>query len=337
MVKGLVEVVSRHFVSGWAAIEPSAPNLVIAELDGTMLGYAEASIERPDLEKLNGSFKAFLILFHREVLDDELPRLRVLSGYPGVPLRHGGQVRIETGPVRQIFIVGSPRSGTSELGSTLSGNLALPWFGEGHVAPLFAVAADALSREATAPNGLTRFIERQHFSDEISKLARVTYYFCHRSASFIDKTPGTPMITAVPLLVACFPNPYFIFLYRNGISNVLSRLTKFGGSVPTHCRDWAGAMTAWEAVRGAPAHYLELSQEEMLHSPECAADRIAAYLGVPENADAIATSLKAGKRERTGAGLGKTALTDTGWSDQDIAAFRQICGSVMERWGYATE
>lgn len=51
--------------------------------------------------------------------------------------------------------------------------------------------------------------------------ARLAYYIMHGSASFVDKTPGVPMIRSAPFLADCFQDAKFICLRRNGISNVL--------------------------------------------------------------------------------------------------------------------
>jgi hypothetical protein len=140
------------------------------------------------------------------------------------------------------------------------------------------------------------------------------------------------MIGAAPFLLECFPRAKFIFLRRNGVSNVLSRMAKFGGDFQEHCADWAAAMFRWLEVSVALPHFLEVNQEDMLDSPEEVAAEVAGYLGVP--AGGIAESLRTGALEHTGAGLHRTRLEETGWSADQKALFARDCGAAMALFGY---
>ena len=230
--------------------------------------------------------------------------------------------------------MGSPRSGTSQLGATLTKVLGLPWLGEGHGAPLFASAADALSGDINGENGLVRFMARQKFRQIAIDAAKSAYFYMHTSASFVDKTPGVKMIMAAPFLNECFPESRFIFQRRNPVSNVLSRMVKFGGHFESHCRDWASAMNEWLKVRDQLPHYVEIQQEEMLEAPERVAKTLADYIGVPDCADRICQSLRTDSLERTGAGMGQTDRLRVGWTSDQIAAFDKICGPAMKAFGY---
>jgi hypothetical protein len=156
----------------------------------------------------------------------------------------------------------------------------------------------------------------------------------HGSASFLDKTPGIPMIRAVPFVAECFPGARFIYLRRNGISNVLSRIAKFGGPFDRHCADWAAAMDVWAELRTKLRHYLEVDQEAMLEQPASVARKVADYLGAPEAADGIAARFATGRREHTGAGVTHAALATTGWTEEETRIFRRICAATMQREGY---
>ncbi len=165
--------------------------------------------------------------------------------------------------------------------------------------------------------------------------AKLAYYAMHGSASFLDKTPGIPMIRSAPFLAACFPQAKFIYLQRNGISNVLSRMAKFGGQFHAHCNDWAAALNEWAAVRDLLPHHLELKQEDMQDNPGKVALKISNYLNAPHQAPAIEASLRTGSLERTGAGIGCTQLAETGWSQEQTATFLRLCRPTMQRFGCA--
>lgn len=335
MSEGIVEVVTRYFVSGWAANNEHGPVHVQAECRGQILGVARAGLTRPDLNNNLRRLNAFIVVFSSAISAEDVHdvKVRVWSSASTMPNEH--RIRHDTRAPCQIFIVGSPRSGTSELGATLAAQLDLPWLGEGHAAPAFATAADALKGDAHSPDNMLQFMAEQRSSQFAQDAARQVYYVMHGSASFLDKTPGVPMILATPFLSECFPTSFIIFLRRNGISNVLSRMAKFGGDFEDHCCDWAGAMDAWEQVKTRLPHHLEIEQEHMLADAAAVGAKIAAYVGRPKNAEAISASLRTGSHERTGAGLGKNTIESTGWSSIEVRQFKEICGPTMARWGYA--
>jgi hypothetical protein len=336
---GRVETVSTEFVSGWASVQAARRfAYVYAMLEGEVIGFGAASMARPDLEKARQEGRldayAFMLAFQRRVAAESVPSIQVfVVGQPSM-LPRARQLKIDRAPVLRLFLMGSPRSGTSQLGSTLTTVLGLPWLGEGHGAPLFASAADALTGDKAAENGLVRHLARENFRLIAVQAARSAYFHMHGSASFVDKTPGVKMIAAAPFLVECFPDSYFIFLRRNPVANIRSRMVKFGGDFEQHCRDWAAAMNEWLRVRTLLPHYVEIQQEEMLEASERVARVLADYVGIPESAERICKSLKTEHLEQTGAGAGKTDKLQAGWTAEQVGAFERICGSAMRAFGY---
>jgi len=340
-IEGRVEIISQDCVFGWATISADRVTYVCAKLDDKIIGIDSANIDRPDLQSLaeRGTItaKAFLLVFDRELSSEEMARVTVhILGSEGT-LETTARVVRDRYPALRIFVLGSPRSGTSELGSTLSNTLGLRWLGEGHAADRFATAAKALTPTPEDTHALVRFMKDQQYSSLIVKALKRDYFFSHGSASFIDKTPGIPMIRAAPFLAECFPEAKFIYLRRNGISNVLSRMVKFGGSFESNCADWAAAISAWVEVRDTLPSYLEIAQEDMLENPNDVALKIANYVGLPDSAEAIGKSLSTGKTERTGAGINRKTLASTGWSAKEIESFSRICGNSMRILGYPIE
>lgn len=335
MLDGMIEVLTPYFAIGWAAHGPHGPVHLVAEYEDMFLGSGRADIARPDLARMAQPLSAFIITFGAPLPAERLADVKVRIWNQAEAFPATRAVRLETRAPLQLFILGSPRSGTSELGATLSKQLDLPWLGEGHAAPSFAQAAAAIAGDIASPNGLLRFMADHALAERVHIAAREAYYFAHGSASFLDKTPGVEMIRAAVFLQACFPDARFLFLRRNGIANVMSRRAKFGGDFERHCQDWAAAMTDWQKTRSHIQHYLEVEQEAMMATPDDVAARIATFVGLPEAAGGIGVALKAGTLERTGAGLGKTRFADTGWTPVEIALFQRHCGEVMKAWGYA--
>ncbi len=339
IVKGRIEKLSNEFVIGWASVSAGDHHThVCAMAGGEIIGYGIANITRPDLDKARQEGKmdayAFIIIFDRLVLSESLKAINVFVVGQATMLIKADQVKIDRSPPLRLFLMGSPRSGTSQLGSTLTKALGLPWLGEGHGAPLFANAADALSGDINDRNGLARFMAQQHFRQIAVAAAKKAYFYLHGSASFVDKTPGIKMISAAPFLNECFPRSRFVFQRRNPVSNVLSRMAKFGGSFESHCRDWASAMDEWLKVRPLLPHYVEIQQEEMLEAPERVAKSLAEYINIPESADRICQSLKTESMERTGAGVGQTDRLKAGWTSEQVTVFEKICGRAMRAYDY---
>ena len=87
------------------------------------------------------------------------------------------------------------------------------------------------------------------------------------------------MIKALPSVMRLWPDARVVFVKRRGIENVVSRLKKFP-DVPfeSHCRQWRNCMRAWEQVRDAVPHRLELDQFDVQHRPDKAAASLAEFL-----------------------------------------------------------
>lgn len=358
--EGFVEVLSSDFALGWAQTQMDRPAHVYARLEDEIIGTARADIFRADLATalpsadpaasiLSGETgsetelhraerrNAFVIPFDNPVPADRLIDVTVHTMHSPRNLERSGKLRLIEAHPLQIFILGSPRSGTSEMAATLAKVLRLPWLGESHVAPLFAQAADALSGDRDGGNRVLQLMSEQSMRSVVTTAFRKFYYYAHGSSSFLDKTPGVPTIKVAPFLHECFPTSKVIYLRRNGISNVLSRMKKFGGNFSEHCADWAAAITSWDDVKDKVPSYVEIDQEAMLADPDGVALKVASYLGIAHAAGDVAASFRAGTNERTGAGIGHATLTSTDWDDTQKAVFRATCGTVMSRHGYSMD
>lgn len=337
-IAGRVEILSTEFASGWALARPDAPHYFRASLDGKTLGVASAVLARRDNEQRRAQGKpdaaTFLILFDRSVPAHRVKQIEIREVQTGAAFPPAARPpRIDRAPPLRIFLLGSPRSGTSKLGQSIVDAARIAWTGEGHVAPIFMEAARLLAGDAQSPNGLVRFLAEQSMSGVAIAAMKTAYFMLHGSASFLDKTPAEPMVAAAPFLAGVFPDAKFIYLQRNGVSNLLSRMEKFGGDFTGHCLGWAGTVRRWREIRDLLPRYLELRQEDMLEEPAEVSRRVADFLGLPEIAGALGQSLEHVDFERTGSGIGRTRLAETGWSDSRIAEFRRICGPVMEECG----
>ena len=138
MQAGFVEILSTEFVSGWASdaeLDPMLP-VMVAKLGNEILGWSICRFARRDLP----AGAAFVIPFLRTIDETQVSEVEVFHLRAMTPLKRGMAARIEATPPLQVFVVGSPRSGTSQLGKCISEVFSLPWFGEGHGAPALGEA-----------------------------------------------------------------------------------------------------------------------------------------------------------------------------------------------------
>jgi Sulfotransferase family len=244
-----------------------------------------------------------------------------------------------------LFIVGSPRSGTSAL---VGGVLAAGYNGffEGNFLPLMIPLQRAIDRhfEAFGHNGpkvLASVVDRQAFSREIAHLFRDIVERRNPVPPWFDKSGNAEMILAIPTLRELWPSSVFIFAKRRGLENVVSRLRKWPRSdLKAHCQYWAGVMKAWRAARSLLPDelYLEIDQQDMIRDPEDVAQRMAGLLDLSEPQAAAATDFFRKRRpQETEPGTAQRVLSlQDLWDEAGRQTFETICGPEMKAFGYST-
>jgi hypothetical protein len=259
-----------------------------------------------------------------------------------VALRRRGKGGIAGATERPVFVVGSPRSGTSFTARSIGG---LPGFVDlGEVAPLKAGIAElvALPEEETARR-LRQTIER------VRSLALV------RNLRAVEQTPETTFVLGAAL--RAYPRASVVHMVRDGRDVACSLLVKgwlrdekaggddvglpYGG----HARSWveperveeferAGearrAGWAWRsyvtAARAAAPDALEVRYEELAAEPAATAARIAEHIDA--DADALAQALAAMHAESVG--RWRRDLTP-----EQLAEVEAEAGPLLRELGYA--
>jgi hypothetical protein len=245
-----------------------------------------------------------------------------------------------------VFILGSPRSGTSILVDALL-TAGMHGFREGHFLSLIAPIEAALLRHFRRPmaaNAMTLLGNvkedetRRRLFAELKDMADSR----HRGP-WLDKTGDPDMINSAPFLLDLWPDSVFIFARRRAIENMVSRLKKFPQHpFERHCVGWAKNMAAWRAVREKlpPQRYIEIDQQEMIVSPAAVADRLASFVGMDEiSRAAIDRTFRHSRPQQTeeGTAARRMSLESAGWSQADVAIFMQQCGPEMEAYGYSLD
>ncbi|WP_198136248.1 sulfotransferase family protein [Paraglaciecola sp. T6c] len=247
------------------------------------------------------------------------------------------------------LIVGAPRSGTTALGGSLRTSTEYSGHEESHVAPLFQhliSSCDQYFTDSPASKNagtLAYDVTPTHIEAELLNVLRRIHRVFYGDKFVIDKTPGIPMIEALPVLLRAYPHAKVIFCKRRGIENVRSRLKKFGDTkFENHCQQWTRTLIQWRNAQkvisvmlGHSQWKLEVEQFELANEPAPVVEKIAAHLGLTQKQkDDMSDFLR---RESPQQSYEKSAISleKTGWSEEDISIFKRHCDKEMTRQGYS--
>jgi hypothetical protein len=246
-----------------------------------------------------------------------------------------------------LFIVGSPRSGTSILVDVVFA-AGFKGFREGNLLGLLKPLYDRIDHHFRVfgtdnPMTLMGHVRQGTLRVETLGIFRRVLESYNPIHPWLDKTCNPEAILVLPDLVETWPDCRIIFAKRRGIENIASRLKKFPGRDFTyHCEDWARNMSAWRRIRnGLDAwRYLELDQRALILWPEEVAAALADFLrlGPPEQQKMVRT-LRTGRPQQTAEGTAErvTSLREIPWTDQQKEEFVRICGPEMGVFGYSLD
>jgi len=244
-----------------------------------------------------------------------------------------------------VFIVGSPRSGTSALVDALL-YAGYNGFREGSFMSMITPIQETIDRHfsiyAYDSQVLVSHANADSLKWRVAEILAETQSALNQHPWF-DKTCNPVMILAIPVLRRLWPDSAFVFAKRRGIENILSRLAKFPyHTFEFHCTDWARNMSAWRSVRsGIPADsFIEVEQQEILLEPGKVARDLVRLLGLRQEYQApLETALQATRAQETAPGTSgrRFTLGTTGWSQEMITIFLQECAEEMAAYGYTTD
>jgi hypothetical protein len=250
-------------------------------------------------------------------------------------------------PAAPLFIVGSPRSGTSVLVDAVFA-AGFKGFREGNLLGLLQPIRDKVDSHFRTfgrenPNVLAAQLRPQTIYSSILEVFKQTLDALNPAPPWVDKTCNTPIILVLPDLLPLWPDCRIIFAKRRGIENIRSRMKKFPErEFSYHCRDWASNMSAWRTVRERlePWRYREIDQRDLIEAPGVAAAEIAALLSLNASAQArMAHVLATLRPQQTAPGTADqvASLQDAGWTENQVAEFLRTCGREMECFGYTLD
>ncbi len=247
-----------------------------------------------------------------------------------------------------IFILGSPRSGTTIITQALIKGANIAGYQEGHLLPLIYYLNKEIdlyyeqknSSEKEKRNIMLDNISREKIKKRIINSFHNLVDSLHEGDMWLDKTPGDKMILIAPYLKESWQKSKFIFAKRRGIECIISRTKKFP-NVPfeAHCRLWLKAMDSWSTIKpNLEGSYLEIDQRQIALTPEQVAQKIGDFLDFSsEQIGQIEYIFKNKRPQHTGGKEEELAIDikDTGWSDQQINFFLKKCEKINETYGYS--
>lgn len=250
-------------------------------------------------------------------------------------------------PRYPVFIVGSPRSGTSAMVDVL---LAAGYHGfrEGNFLPLahrisLDIERHFSSFDIGSAKVLIGCVDKAMLKREINDLFRTIVNGLNTTKPWFDKSGGPEMIRFLPTVLRLWEGGRAIFMKRRGIENITSRIRKFPNvSFEQHCVDWNNTMAAWREVRSElPVDaIIEVDQWDMIRHPDLVAAALGQLLSLaPDRIRALEEMLLSTRPQETEPGSAARSLTldATDWSATQKELFAKHCGPEMTAFDYVLD
>ncbi len=248
-----------------------------------------------------------------------------------------------------IFVVGSPRSGTTVLGRCLGAHSQGVTAEESLVLlPLWRMYADLYAGDI--PSGvahLLEYISDSAFINALGDLADSVFFGLLTQSGakvYIDHTPWYG--TIAPFVKTLYPDARFVHIIRDGrqVTRSLQESYKRG-------YEWAGATIGtqsqvWSNVSIQTAEVLEkytsdtvtVRYLDLITSPEVTLKRITNFLDLPYEESMLVPLQKPHATSHAGISFGLQALqeryTDDGWpvdwNEEDRSIFITFAGASMD-------
>ena len=253
-------------------------------------------------------------------------------------------------PSHVIFVVGSPRSGTTAVGNAIQRAFDTTVHGESHLSEIIGSLAEhaekaLLDSPAKPIDGmLVNEITLADIQMSIIKMMHRIHHQFYGDYLILDKTPGGPNIRALWLMLRAYPDGKVIYCKRRGIENVISRLTKFPGvDFEGHCKQWRQNFIVWEqAVRlntrelGHSDWHTDVEQLRLASRPEDVLNELSVWLAMTEEQKARALEyLTFQSPQKTSDYKRALDLDSVDWTNEQKVKFKLICGEQMKRQGYS--
>jgi hypothetical protein len=246
-----------------------------------------------------------------------------------------------------VFIVGSPRSGTSALVDVMR-NSGYNGFLEGNFLSLLHGVNQLIEQHyvwypTDNKRVLLANVDKDELKRKLFQTFRTVVDALNPQEPWFDKTGNPEMTLAIPIVRELWHGAVFVFAKRRGIENVISRMTKFPGhSFEYHCANWAKNMCCWRAIREQIPRecFIEVEQRSMVHNSAAAARELGTFLGMSERLlPRVAEVMDTHRPQETMKGTASRTLSlaASGWSKEQIETFLKHCETEMNAYGYTLD
>ena len=258
---------------------------------------------------------------------------------------------------QQIFVIGSPRSGTSAISWALAqhpkvwtsaeSDFLVHLFSKGHLE-----SAYEQSRGRSDGGWLeTNDVSFEEFASSLGSGVDALFRRRSKGAIWLDQTPGHTLL--LPTLKAMFPAARFVHIVRDGRAVVRSMLNSgfenlgfdmgWTQDFEEACKAWSVyARTAGAFVRSNRDVAIEITNESLRSDCDATIGRVLEFVGLDFCEDSVRflseerinssfgpeTCAKADPAERAALGEWST------WSPAQKAGFDRTCGELRRDLGY---
>ena len=340
----------------WALVEPQLPD-ARRRLEAFETDIREAgTIDGDSRAELHGLFG---LVFKACKLKGIVERATA-DAAPAAVRANGG---IRTTPM-PVFVIGSPRSGTTTLGLALgqhsqlwvSGESYFLWnlFGEDravHTAAGRAPAAAAAFEDAirvSASGWLNQEgTTRQEFLAYLGLGVNAMFSQRSRGRRWVDQTPH--YVHMADMLAEMFPDARFLHILRDGRSTVHSMLhfqqrkgavtfaPAWAGDFDVACTEWSASVTAGVAFQERfPSRCLTVRHERFADDPRATLAEVFRFVAVPFEEPPVTFALTERLNTSFPAGRPLRAIPLDEWTRAQRERFRALAGDAAVRAGVAT-
>jgi hypothetical protein len=241
--------------------------------------------------------------------------------------------------IKPIFVVGSPRAGTTAVGNALREAVGAKNYGEHHFLFLAKKLKDTVTEyfkkyhtrndKGTFINDMSPALVQLKMSQQIKEL----YASWQPGQYFVDKTPGRNMLKSIPNIQRIWPEAKYVFCKRRAYENVKSRLVKFPHlTAEQHAKQWVEVMQSWREIRQKlpEGSYIEVDQHD-LRGEEAAGlvDTISEVLQI--DSEVVYNYIASKSPQKSNYSDGNEEMN--GFEE----AISQICSDEMIKWGYSND
>lgn len=198
-----------------------------------------------------------------------------------------------------IFVVGSPRSGTTLLDRMLSSHPQLSSLGETHI--VGRIAAEGLKKWSKGKS-FAEFVEKLWLEPDSELNTFCRTQFKQRIQQLTGPVPSGRVIDKMPsnawrlgFVAAIAPGAPILHMVRDGRDVALSAFSQNFTYPPWHAHtledgilEWVSTLTLTRtALEACPAPYLSIHYEQLVLEPEATLSHILDFLGLPFHQDCL--------------------------------------------------